>query len=154
MSVGDGQEISATVTQCRAYRKVAGVKTCRSPMTFGGYGTTFTFFRRVLGDWDLYQWKDHPRLPNTNFCSISICHHLARIPWRQIMPPFWGIRVDLRGRKWYQSKCSPHIPVRLLYTRYTIGLSCTVWPQYTTQQTNDRWSDRNRYHSIGNLIII
>ena len=34
---------SATVTM-PAYRKVAGVKTCHSPTTFGGYTTTFTFF--------------------------------------------------------------------------------------------------------------
>ena len=27
---------------------------------------------------------------------------------------------------------------------HTIGLSCIVWPQYTTQQTTDRQSDRNR----------
>ena len=35
--------ISATVTQSRAYWKEMGVKTCHSPTTFGGHGTTFTF---------------------------------------------------------------------------------------------------------------
>ena len=39
----DGEEIGATIT-VPAYRKVADVKTCHSPTTFGGYGTTFTFY--------------------------------------------------------------------------------------------------------------
>ena len=36
---------------------------------------------------------------------------------------------------------SPH---SYLTSIRTIGLSCTVWPQYTMQQTDDRQSDRNR----------
>ena len=35
-----------------------------------------------------------------------------------IRPPFGGVRVDLGGRKWYQPKFRPHIPIRLLYTLY------------------------------------
>ena len=42
-SASDGEETSVTVTLL-AYRKVVGVKTCHSPMIFGGYGTTFTCF--------------------------------------------------------------------------------------------------------------
>ena len=34
----------AAASQYRAYRKVVGVKTCHSPMTFGDYVTTFTPF--------------------------------------------------------------------------------------------------------------
>ena len=40
-------EINATVTM-PAYRKVAGVKSCHSSTTFGGYGTTFTFTFTLL----------------------------------------------------------------------------------------------------------
>ena len=52
-----------------------------------------------------------------------------------------GVWVYLGGWKWYQSKCRPRIPIRLL-SIHTIGLSCIVWSQYPTQQT-DRESDRN-----------
>ena len=36
---------------------------------------------------------------------------------------FEAYRVDLWGRKWYQLKCRPHIPIRLLYTQYTHRLA-------------------------------
>ena len=32
--------------------------------------------------------------------------------------PRLGVRVDLWGRKWHQSKSLPHIPIRLLCTVY------------------------------------
>ena len=33
-----------------------------------------------------------------------------------------------------QSKCRPHVPIKT--SMHTIGLSCTVWPQRTTWQTD------------------
>ena len=42
LAIGDGEEISTTVTT-PAYRKVAGVKPYHSYTTAGGYGVTFTF---------------------------------------------------------------------------------------------------------------
>ena len=58
-------------------------------------------------------------------------------------PPISGIMMDTGGRKWYQSKCRPHILLRLPYTLYKV-ISYTVWPKYTTRQTDtqktdDRW---------------
>ena len=71
--------------------------------------------------------------------------------------PHLGVGVELGSRKWYQSKCRPHIPIRLLYAQYG-GLSCTVCPQCTTRQTDDRHrpSDRNRplCYSIGGIKIM
>ena len=78
----------------------------------------------------------YPRLPNNSHYKVLL-----------YLPPFgrdsnvnlWRPNSTrpfrLYGRKWYQSKCRPHIPMRLLYTRY-IGHS-------TTRQI-DRPSDRNR----------
>ena len=43
--------------------------------------------------------------------------------------------VDLWLGKWYQSKSRPHIPMWLLYP---LGLSCTVWPQYTAYMLVER----------------
>ena len=45
------------------------------------------------------------------------------------------------NRCYPQWKCRLHIPIRPLYT---LGLCCTVWPQYTTRQKNDRQSGWNR----------
>ena len=40
---GDGEEISFTITKL-SYWKAVGVKSCCSPMTVGGYGTSLTLF--------------------------------------------------------------------------------------------------------------
>ena len=61
------------------------------------------------------------------FCSI--CRRLVAIPMSNygtpILPPF-GVTVGLGGRKWYQSKCHPHMSIRLLYALDPIFLSCAV----------------------------
>ena len=58
-------------------------------------------------------------IPATKVCSIL--RRLAAVPMSSFEPPIrtpsWGVRVDLGGRKWYQSKSRPHIPM----------------PQYTTR---------------------
>ena len=83
---------------------------------------------------------------NTNFCSICAvrpqfkCHVLTS----QFDPPIlggWGVRVDLGGRKYYQSKSRHYIPIQLL---------CTLWAYLapfghnTTRRTTDRQTDRAR----------
>ena len=40
--IGDGEEISAIVAMELDYRKMVGVKTDHSSVTFGGYGPSFT----------------------------------------------------------------------------------------------------------------
>ena len=35
-------------SQYRLIENVVGIKTCHSPMTFGGTGTTFTFFMHLI----------------------------------------------------------------------------------------------------------
>ena len=52
------------------------------------------------------QSKGHPRLP------VFQC----QLPPPISTPLIRGIRVDFGGRKWYQSKCRPRIPIRLLCT--------------------------------------
>ena len=49
---------------------------------------------------------DFPIPVITMFCSI--CHCLAAFPMSSY-DPHWGggVRVDIEGRKWYQSKCCP-----------------------------------------------
>ena len=57
-------------------------------------------------------------LSMNSFASVS--RRLPGIPMSNyglpIPYPFGGIGVDLKVRKWYQSKCRTHIPIRLLYT--------------------------------------
>ena len=63
-------------------------------------------------------------------------------PLLQVRPSFReGIEGGQQGRQWYPSQCRPHIPILLPYT-HTIGLSCSIWPQHTTRQT-DKQSDWN-----------
>ena len=68
--------------------------------------------------------------------------------------PYLGARADLGGRKCYQSKSRPHMPIRLLCTLHM--LSFTAWPQYTTRQTERQIYDRvigigRLCYSIGGL---
>ena len=53
--------------------------------------------------------------------------------------PFWGVRVDLCGRKWYQSKYRPHIPIPLLFTPLAY-----LAPISHNTQCGRRANDRNR----------
>ena len=39
-------------------------------------------------------------------CQIMACQ-FDTLP----IAPVWGVMVDLDGRKWYQSKGHPHIPI-------------------------------------------
>ena len=72
-----------------------------------------------LGEcWDLHQSKAHPRLhsTNTNFCSYAtVCQQYQCQVMTPNSTPISGVRMDPGGRKWYQSKCRPHIPIRLLH---------------------------------------
>ena len=70
-----------------------------------------------------HQLKGHPRLPSTSHYKVLLC----LLPYgRNSNAP----SLTPKGRKWYQSKCGLHIPI------HTIGLSCTIWPQYTAWQTD------------------
>ena len=80
---------------------------------------------------------------DTNFCSV--CRRLAGL-LVELMPPkvdasFWRVRVKVGGRKWYQSKCWPHIHIRLL----CIPLVYRAPFSYNTQrvrQTDDVHADK------------
>ena len=78
------------------------------------------------------------------FCSICTVwpEFQCQIIAAQSDPRLGSLFGHGGGRKWLQSKCHPHIPIRLLYTVHTIGLSCTVWPRCTGQQT-DRQTKRS-----------
>ena len=74
---------------------------------------------------------------NTNLCTI--CHRLAAITISSYDPP----TPAFGGRKWYQSYST---------SVHTIRLSSTVWPQYTTRQTDRGLAIGCLCHSIGGLI--
>ena len=62
-------------------------------------------------------------------------------------PPFGRVRVDLASKMVPIEISSPHSYSTSIHT---IGLSCTVWPQYTTWQTTDRAIGKGRLcYSIG-----
>ena len=64
--------------------------------------------------------------------------------WPPIRPSVWRVRVDQGDRKWYQSKCHPHIPIRLLYTHWaSLAPFGHNTPRGRHIQT-DRQSDRKR----------
>ena len=99
----------------------------------------------VLAGWDLHQSKTHPRLPSP--CQYKVLLYLPPFglksnvnfwPSNLTPNPIWLIRVVLGGRKWYQTKSRPNVLIR---RPYTIGLTCTVLPQYTMPQT-DRQTER------------
>ena len=94
------------------------------------------------------------RKPSHNYFLIAlsakfcyICRRFVGIPMSNFAhpnsTPASGVRVDLGGQKWYQSKCHPHIPIRLLYT----SIAYLVPFRYNTQrcrQEDDRqteWSE-------------
>ena len=73
---------------------------------------------------------------NTKFCSIPPLfwpQFQCQVMTPPIRPPILGIRVDLGDRTWHQSKYRPR---SYSTSVHSIGLSCTVWPQYTTRQTD------------------
>ena len=53
-------------------------------------------------------------------------------------PPVGGIKVGLGGSKMIPIKISSLHSYSSSIHIHTIGLSCTVWPQYTTRQTDRR----------------
>ena len=98
--------------------------------------------RFELGGRELHQSKAHPRLPRYKHLhylprfgryfneKFNCVHHVVRsfalsaAVWPEVQCPTMihqfdlrlGVRANLLGRKWYQSKCRPHIPMRFLYT--------------------------------------
>ena len=72
-----------------------------------------------LGDGHYANLKPKHNFPipfNTKFCSAAIWLKFQCQIITQNSTPQFGVRVDLGGKKWYQSKCRPHIHIRLLYT--------------------------------------
>ena len=91
----------------------------------------------------LHQLKAHSRPPNSTFCSN--CRRLAGITMSNydpplIRPPFWG----LEDRKWYQSKCRPHIPIRLRDTPRPIYQRLATMHNAADDRQTGGQSDRNR----------
>ena len=103
-----------------------------------------------LWGWDLDQSKAHPRLPQ----DLSIqSFALSAAVWLefkcQIMPlPANSTRPTPKMVPIELS--SPHSYSSDIYTR---GLSCTVWPQYTTRQTDRAFGKCHLWYSIGGIRI-
>ena len=72
------------------------------------------------------------------------------MPRPQFVPPFWGYS----GPRWLMmAPIEMSSPYSYATSIHTIRLSCTVWPQYTTRQT-DRTIEIGRLcSSIGSLIM-
>ena len=111
----------------------------------------------MLGRWDLHQSKARPQLPKTsqNKVLLYLPPYGSNSNVKLCPPPIsttalWGkgVRADLGGRKWYQLKCSPHIPFQLLYT-----LQAYLAPfGYNTPQQTDRAMPKGRLcYSISGL---
>ena len=105
----------------------------------------------------LYQPRAHPRFPNTSQYKILLYlqpygRNSNVTLWYPIRPVFQGVgavRVDLEGRKWYQSKCHPHIPIRVLYT-----LHAYLAPfDHDTQSSRQMIGLGRLCHRIGGLQI-
>ena len=101
-------------------------------------------FLRLGGAW-VEQWSRELRQSNRKskfFSTATVCRKSWPEFQCQFMPAFdpcLGIRMDLGGRKYYQLKCRPHIPIWHLYTLYTY-----LAPFGHNTPANDRQSDRNR----------
>ena len=98
--------------------------------------------RRVVR-WTVSPIKSPPMTSEHMSVQILLClppfgHNInTKLRPTPILSPF-RVRVSLESIKWYISKCRPHIPILLTSIMNTKALSCTVWPQYMTQQTTDR----------------
>ena len=105
--------------------------------------------------WGLHLSKVHPRLPTTCQYKVLLClPQFGRNSNVNCDPPirlpFRELGWILGGPKLNQSKWRPHNPIRLLYTLLAC-LSCTVWPQYTTWQTDRAMAIGRLCSSIGGL---
>ena len=94
--------------------------------TVWSYLTVEFWDPQLLGVRDFSQSKTHPRLPITREYKVGL--EGRNVTNRNVVPTF-------------------------LFDFYKDFLSCTVWPQYTTRQTEtyrqrDRQSDRNRPPAI------
>ena len=56
----------------------------------------------------------------------------------QYEPPVLGVRVDLWGQKWYQSKSCPHIPIQL-YTHHRPILHRLATIHNAADRQTERW---------------
>ena len=77
-------------------------------------------------------------------------------PPRPNSTPRLGVRVDLGalGRKWYQSKSHPHIPIQRLYTLYAYLAPFGHNIQRGRQiDIDDIQSDRNRRKQLGGNLV-
>ena len=81
----------------------------------------------------------HSRLPNTSHSIQSFALFAAVLPQSTHL----GVRVDLVGRKWYQSKSRPQILIRLLDT-----LTAYLAPFSTIHNVADKQSDGNKLHML------
>ena len=90
---------------------------------------------------------------NSKFCSIyrRLAPNSNVKLWPPIRPPPFG---ELEWTKGVENGTNRNVVTTVLFNEYIhiTGLSCTVWPQYTTQQTDDRQTDGQSDRNIGRLI--
>ena len=92
------------------------------------YATIVPFDHNLNGEfWDLHQSKAHPRLL---YLPPFGCNSIVKLR----LPNSTGSKmVPIETSSQHSYSTHTHI----------IGISCTVWPQYTTRQIH-RQTDRNR----------
>ena len=99
--------------------------------------------------------KVHTRLPNT--CQYDVLLYLPPFGWNsnvklwtpvRLPPPVWTVGVVPGDRKWYQLKCPPYIPIRLLYA-YLEPFGHNT--QHDRQTTNKAIGIGRLCHSIGGI---
>ena len=142
------------ISQRLSLQSVAPSVTVSQQFKWGVLSSPILGVRIVSG----LQFPRIERTPTTSqYFSISIqSFTLSSAIWPQfqcqILTPYLGSQGGPRGSKM--------VPIAISYPHFystsihTIGLSCTVQPEYTTRQTTDRQSDRkgpmNKMNSSSN----
>ena len=113
---------------------------------------------RVLGGWNLYQSKAHPRLPSTSHYKVLLyLTPFGRNSYVKLWPPngtlLLGVRVDQVGRKWYQSKCRP-IFLFDFCTHFRCILHRLATILDAAEQTDRRAGIGRLCYSIGGLMMM
>ena len=93
-------------------------------------------------------WNQMPGMWTADWllaCRGDICEG-CHADWYRCCPRTISDMNDLGGRKWYQSKCRPHMPIWLLYTLYgwLIPFGHNTQPgRHRDRQTE--WSEQAAY---------